>query len=884
MASIPSIPSPSLSAPTIGSPGAAGPTTGGTTRAATETPINPAIASKLKTLFPGSTNAGTTFTPTTTIAVSDFFLNNYSINGTDWAKTYGYQFVILDAANGNNQIASLSFNLAPQTINIDVPTAVTTAVAMKGIVENHNGAPLRKISIRGTTGVQPQLIGDASSQPGSENTLDFMFKNTIQAAGAVATQANQFASTIGSLLGNTNTPNLPPLNLDTSDPVPGNASGYYWVHTLIRFLDSYLAYKKVRKYSAYRLQFRMYKDQMYWTCTLNGYSIRKLPGTLEYEYDINLTAWRRDVVSANNKAQTIATVNSQTLNKFATALSALTQARTLISTSLSVLQGVNADIQNSFMTPLREAILLGSEIVGAVETIADFPSTFIASIKASFYSALRASNQFNPNIASAVDQAVAKQNIYPSSATPVTNASQLGLGVSTTRSILNEQDSLAQATLTPIPNNGNPIEQIFNNPTANSAIFSMFPIDSLDLTPAQSAAVAAERARVSAYTVQDLKTNRDSIRSFMYATSQFFGGGNAAYNRIYNLPPPPVTSAKIDTYILELLSQMNDAVQAYDSMINLIQSLPTQPTNDYYQYYAALAQQNGLTFNNNTSKFYIPMPYGGSLESLAAQYLGNNDRWIEIAALNGLRDPYIDEVGFNVPLLVNAAANIVSVADTSKLFVGQAVQIQADNLQPTYSVISQIDILSSVQAYISLAGVGTDVTGYTVANNASIFAYEPDTVNSSMMIAIPTDNPVNVEGQIKLTPEPSDLTTLVQMAKVDFLLTSTGDVAITSAGDILFAIGVANLVQAANMKMQTEIGSIISNMLYGSPAQPGRSVADMSATDVIAMLQTAFNSDSRFGPVLAAQTEITGPTVAVSIVVQVANSSVNLPIVTQLPF
>lgn len=881
--SIPSIPSPQSAVGSLtGNLTQSGAKQGitGTTSGTTNDFVNP----NTPLVVPGGAGG----TPGKTIGVSDYFLQNYSINGTDWAQVYGYQMAVYDASLANKEIMSLSFPINPQNISIDVPTAVSTSVTMKGIVEEHNAAPLRRITIRGTSGVVPADSPDQSATgSGSQSALDYLFKNTIQAVSAVASQATALANTVSSVLGANNT-TTPPLNIDPGDTSkfganPTIMTGYWWIHSLIRFLDSYLAYKKAKKYAPYRLQFRMFKDKMYWDCTLNNYSIRKLPGTLEYEYEITLTAWRRSNTTAAVARQTTSVANnsSQTFNKIALAVQALTQAQNLIASSLEVLQGVNADIQNSFLTPMREAILFGSELVGAVESILQFPQSLINSAQASLYQALRDANQFNPNLASNVDQAVASSNIYPTSASPVSNASQLG--TSAVRNALSQQDALGQSDLTPIPASGNPLETIFQNPNAYAPIFNQFPVDSLNLTAAQRAAVQNERDRVSAFDVQDLVARRTSIRSFMYATSLLFGGGNATYARIYNLPPPPTTTATLDTDSLLLLSQMNDIIQQLDSMINMLQNLPTAPTNDYYQYYSALALANGLTFSSNTSKFYIPMPYGGSLESLAAQYLGNSDRWIEIAALNGLRDPYIDEVGFNVPLLVNATNNVISVADSSQLFVGQAVQIQANNLQPTLAVISEIEIISDVQSYVTLAGE-VDVTGYTVANGASIFAYLPDTVNSSQMIAIPSDTPVNVSGNIKLTPEPSDLTTLIQMAKVDFLLNSSGDVAVTSNGDVQLAVGVANLVQVANMKMQTEIGTIISNMGYGNSAQPGRSLADMSASDVLSQLQTAFNSDPRFGPLLAAQVNVAGPAVSVSLVVQISNTNVNLPVTTQLPF
>ena len=58
---------------------------------------------------------------------------------------------------------------------------------------------------------------------------------------------------------------------------------------------------------------------------------------------------------------------------------------------------------------------------------------------------------------------------------------------------------------------------------------------------------------------------------------------------------------------------------------------------EYIEAVAGLARASGIAFTVPTSKFAVPFPYGMTLEMLAAQYLGSRDRWMEIAALNGLR-------------------------------------------------------------------------------------------------------------------------------------------------------------------------------------------------------------------------------------------------------
>lgn len=829
---------------------------------------------------------------------SNYFLNNYGIAGKDWGVIYGYKFLIYGSGLSQQQTAkvlqtlgqngALPMPLSPQNISIDVPAATDVAVTMKGIVENHNGAPLRYITIRGTTGVYPNAGAVTPPSAGPQNALSYLFNNTISPAVQAGKNLVATANTLGlsNLLGGNSL--APPLNYDVGSETVGQVSGYAWVHALIRFLDSYLELKKNKQYRGLRLQFLMYKDKMYYDCTLKNYRINKIPGTVEYEYEINLTAWRRtpnpggpaqDVTA--RASQSLLQNPSQQINLLAQVVQGLRQSRILVSQSLSVLQGITADINQDLLTPMREAILLGSELAGATETILDFPTSIIQSSKDAILSTLSqwSTSATNPQGVANINNALAQSGINPT--TPVRALTALRPGT-TVQQTVTERQSLGTADLAPSPETSSPLEQIFQNPQAFASVFDSFTIDQLPLTPQLQQAVQAERARVQAFTTGDLIQARNSVRSFMYQVSLRFGGGDATYSQIFGLPPPPtVPTGTLDTDAIENLSQLNDIVMAFDNIIYYYQNLPTVPNNDYFSYYAALAQANGLTFNTSSSRFFVPMPAGGSLNSLALQYLGDSDRWIEIAALNGLQPPYIDETGFTVPLTTNASGSVITLASNQNLFVGQAVQISANGLPTVFTTIGSIKAITSIEYAVTLA-YGTQLNGYTTERQASLFAYLPDTINYSSVVAIPSASPVNIPGYIQTSPTPTDLTYFNYMAKVDFLLTSSGDLAI-QGGDMLTSSGLQNLIQAANLIVQTEVGSIISNPTYGNPAQAGVSVADVSASDIVQTLSSAFAADPRFGLVQVASAVIDGPAVNINILVPVAGTTVFLPIATQVP-
>lgn len=190
-------------------------------------------------------------------------------------------------------------------------------------------------------------------------------------------------------------------------------------------------------------------------------------------------------------------------------------------------------------------------------------------------------------------------------------------------------------------------------------------------------------------------------------------------------------------------------------------------------------------------------------------------------------------------------------------------------------------MLSPVSTIIQFDGEA-NLSQLRVGDSPYILAYLPDTVNSQMLIGIPSDTPVNVEGKIQYTPDSSELNSLAQMAKTDLLLTSDGDLAITQ-GDILTASGLTNLTQAALLKIYTKLGDLLQHPTYGNPLDAGINLADTSASDILKALSSNFATDPRFVGVVAGRAVIQPPAAVVQLLVGVSGSSVNLPITAAMP-
>ena len=189
----------------------------------------------------------------------------------------------------------------------------------------------------------------------------------------------------------------------------------------------------------------------------------------------------------------------------------------------------------------------------------------------------------------------------------------------------------------------------------------------------------------------------------------------------------------------------------------------TDTRQDYYQFYSDYAITNGVNFNsNNISRFFVPFPLGASLEQMATQYLGSPDRWIELAALNALKAPYVDEAGYYIPVLASAGGDTLTVSDPKYLYVGQIVNVVSNQVRSTKRKVAGIDRVNAVQTILTFVDVpGSPLTVYRPTDNAQIQAFVPNTVNSNMLLAIPSTAPATDQTAFKTSPEIDQLNSTV---------------------------------------------------------------------------------------------------------------------------
>ena len=815
-----------------------------------------------------------------------------------------YELVIAEVqpdGGSYRKVSSLVLPLPPESIAISTPVASNLGVSLKGIYEEHNSAPLRNIAMAGTTGVLPRIFdeSDADSETkGSAKTnavADILNKvqkfgprvgagATAGAAGRLRDSAGRLSSTVNNLYGVlTGQPLAKKSSVLLEDMANKKflaSTGFAWFHRLSRFLDYYLAKKKTKEGRNLRLMLFMHKDQMYYTCSLRSYSFSKVAGTLEYKYNLQLTAWRRHPTNPLESGRlrpldTVAIRGTDQFNRVALAIQAIRQARGVVSDSINVLRGIRQDVSDVFIKPLKELALLGKTSIDAVVTAADLRGNIINDLKTSLFNSFQVAEQQGGK-QNKVIQELAKKNIEA-------GPPQAG---GTERSAFGDErqrnESFAEREAIFTKPNASPINQIFDDPDAFANLLDEVELDDLDISEQMSEKIDEELERISTLNADYFRRRRDEMEGFISSIVDSFGGGDATYRRIKGLPPVKDTFRKLSIDNALLLAELENGLQAMDSMISVLEEQNAAEIDSYAEFYANLAFQNDIPFTRANSKFWVPFPFGSSLEQLAVQYLGSADRWIEIAAINGLREPFVDENGSIKPFISSASGNIVSVADNKDLYIGQKIIIQSDTQVPTIRKIVAIDRLSSVQTLLRVDG-DADLNRYTLEDNGSIKHFLPDTVNSNHYIAIPSTEAVNSEDVVRVTVGPDENPRLIQVAKVDFKLNSLGDLALDSGGDVLRSYGMANLQQAALIRLKTPQQSIVSDPSFGNPIQPGVSSADFDLTAAYESLKSMFLDDPRFADVPLLSLNQSGPGVEITALIDVAESGLFLPVVTQVP-
>lgn len=819
--------------------------------------------------------------------VSSRFWAAMTIDPARWDQLFPYRIVVVDSntsqivggQSGNPSVKVISnetntivafeplgqqwifrLPITPQQLSITDQFAINTSATIRGVLEEHSGARFKMIQAQGTMGVWPYR-SSVTSPPQSPTILQSLFGGAIEAATNLVNQVSRVINTATS-----GHPSNKPKRLGPEESDAGPTStGYYHALALQQFLEQYAEAKKDPKNASWRLVFDIPKQNQSFVVTPMQFSWQQSENKpTEIHYAMQLKAWRRIELTQKVAAvqPNIQSIDPGILQRI---LNTVTEARNLTSNAVDLIGAVRSDVEKP-LDVLRQTSLFVKDLAGVIVTAADLPfqvqRDYSSSIKDSLNilatSILTTSS--DPSVKTALLGVMqSKASVEGLSLSAVANG-QLGNAASTAQSI-------------------DPSDNVFRQPERNFSLMDNVPVTSMSLNNAQQSQVDQVVNDARNITVDDLKTFRAVIQDVSLQLSNNFGAGSEYYSLIYGTPTPStrLTPMTIDEY--ELLKALYDVMQSYD-ILTATTEIDDANKQTNMEYVAGLADDAGIPFNIPDSKILAPVPFGLTVEQIASRYLGDPQRWLEIVTLNNLRDPYIDENGFQRELLSNATGRQVTIDSIENMYIGQRVVLHSSSQTPTARKILSIDRLSDTSFLLSLDGE-PDLDPFVTADSAYIQAYLPGTVNSQQKIFIPSTLAVPNDPNI-LVPTSVAGDTLVGLSKVDWLLTDKGDIAINTFGDFRYSAGITNIIQALKLKIGTPKGSLLTHPEFGLGIRAGIISSDVNVQDIYNSINKLIEEDPRFQGLDSLQISISGPVLSISMGVTLAGQQGVFPITFEL--
>jgi hypothetical protein len=647
-----------------------------------------------------------------------------------------------------------------------------------------------------------------------------------------------------------------------------DTSGFKQIALLRDFLESYVSIKKKNTDlgKSLRLAVAIWKENQVFLVTPLAFNVTKDAGSpFEYKYSLDFKAWKRIELESGNLQEVSVAPIRKSPNLIARAINTLTNARKAVQKIGTLRQAVLGDI-DYVMTPFHDTILLCKDTLGTALSVLDIPLAVKQRVTINIQELKFNSNVFwNQLTSSQTTDHVSKALKYT-----IDDNSHL-------------QDM-------PVGNRAMNVGQGSNRATTASAagIKARTGLALKDIPDALAEQIPVSVLRLDANTKSDILNDVDRVRKLRrkdfddYAArvramsdkiAFLVGAGDPIYSEVYGIDLQPIKSETTQED-WDSLNSLNDAVVVLQQFAATADGEPDQSVTTLERF-GGLAVSSGIAWRQPVSKFAVPFPYGATVESLASLYLGDINRFMEIVALNGLRAPYVDEVGYQLPLLVNGKDKTIVVNANNDLYVGKTIWISSTAANRVQFTIESIQTLSG----ISNIQLSDTVDSYKVADNAVLESFLSGTICSRNLVWIPSDvDPLDPDSVVtKDIPGVDVADPMVSIGGVDLLLGQNDDLVLVD-GDLRYAIGLANIVQWVKIVMSIEKGELPHHKEIGLPLSVGLSLADFSAQDLLTAVKQQLTQDSTFSRIDKISVVQKGNAVSIDIGAVVAGTSQPLPL------
>lgn len=778
-----------------------------------------------------------------------------------WDQSFPYQLLVVRRERGGawRQLDDWQFTLPipPRSLRIQTPIPTDLILNEDGSVEITNDVRLRSISLQGTTGVLP-LRPTARFAPFSRaqtiiaGTASRNFADNAAARGA---EAQRF---------------LPP-SVITDDQILGDVgkvSGYAQFLELEKFIERYHAFKKTIEGRDCRLALAIWKSQQVWLLTLQSFDLaRVVPDVYSYPYSITGRSDGRISLDASPAAFQQPMPLSADPKTLASTLRVMTAVRSALAQRQDLIATAVGDFASLVHEPARSTSLLLRDLAGASASLADMPRSIILASKA------------------AVISMVSSRAGSDAAPTGVSRSAAIGPEVEQVRSLgalLARSDTRTAALLATGPLANDPANEIFTRPERHHEFFSGIKPGDLQLPIAASAAISAERARTASTTRGEYARQRAGVQLAADKLAASVGLSSTTYEQTEELSLPPAQRAATDDDLQSLFA-LNHLAMTLDLLAARAPNQQVDATAAAMEYVSGLAADSGMSMTVPRSKLPVPFPAGMTLQQVAAMYLPNedvDDGAQELATLNNLREPFVDEIGKTVAILAPPTSESVIVGtEGSALVPGQQVVLSARGLPDVTTIVMSAKPAGPHWAI----ALNMSAIGYGPNQGAYFRVFAPGTIRGGQILWIPSqEDPSEDDFSVTDPSTPADQLPLMRIAGTDLLLDQNGDLVITPDGDFLYARGLALVTQAVRVAIGTPRGSLLRHPSFGMREVVGLGSGTFDLKDVTKSIRETFAGDPLFRGVDSVAVSQNGPTIEVGVSLSVAGSDRPVPLSVQL--
>jgi hypothetical protein len=751
--------------------------------------------------------------------------------------------------------------IPPSAISVATPYAIDVSATNGGVIEEHNGVVFRMISISGTTGMFPNRSFDGAQTTTLQKATNAVASFVPSTASAL-NRLFQSASQLGASVAGGNEPKQFPEYDSSNDSNRLDESGYYQFWYLHNFLVAYAEHKRLEKNARMRLLFQVPKDNIAYVVTPVSFSMDKDAGNpYLIKYKILLRAW--DIAALDGLiAPEIPAFLPSPRNQGAikSVLGVFRSFRNLVTANQNLLRSINADVVDmlSVFGQANHSLKLiadtKTDLIDFKDTLASNADAILGTKLADDLVKVWNKEARNGNVAA---RTVLGTTLSGNFSGLGAMASSLAASKTQTTPAGETVTSLSASSDAPTLNQG--LKSALLSALDNPNIGEQLSVNDFPLPAAVQDAVDAQTQRARETTSNDIRDLADKIQSvsdsLAYATSSI----DDEYAKTYDLEDPAGGGRALteDDIILQAsLQETKDGLLSTLATGELYQDRDSDP---FVEANASLDSSDQM--QSPLSMYPVTMETDATLERMALKHLGNANRAREIAILNGLRAPYIDELGFTQSIS-NCTGRTFMVTDVSRLEVGQFITITGTSKAPTRRQIVNIEEMGG-SFRVVVSGL-SNLDLYTAASTPQLRARLPGCVGGGDIILMPSPDAV-VEAAERPTYLNQNLNHAEKVFKIDLAIDANGDLVLDKNGDFALAYGYANAVQALRLKLETERGELEQHPEFGLPIAIGSRTSDLTPDQAREIIQSQVLTDPRFSAAdVAVEPDGTGLRVTVS--------------------